>query len=169
MIDELCSCHISTGDLLRKEIKDKTELGTKAKDLMDRGDLVPDDLVIDILGKKLKTEECSSGAIFDGYPRTVEQAKKLDSLLSQSGQKLDKVFNFEVDDETLIKRISGRRVHEASGRSYHVHFKQPKREGLDDITGEPLIQRKDDKPETVLNRLSTYQKMTKPVLDYYKT
>ena len=104
LVQELCSCHISTGDLLRKEIREKTDLGMKAKEIMNRGYLVPDDLVIDVLAKKLQSDECKKGAVFDGYPRTIEQAKKLDALLAKSGHKIDQVINFEIDDATLIDR-----------------------------------------------------------------
>lgn len=167
-MEETCGCHIATGDLLRKEIKDKTELGLKATDFMNRGDLVPDDLIIEILNKKLESNECKKGSIFDGFPRTVEQAKKLDDLLSKKGQTIEKVINFEVNDEILIDRIAGRRIHESSGRSYHIHYNPPKKAGFDDITGEPLIQRKDDQLDTVKNRLENYHKLTKPVLNYYQ-
>lgn len=168
LTNELCSCHISTGDLLRKEIREGTDLGMKAKEVMNAGGLVSDDLVLQILQRKFETPECKRGVVFDGFPRTVEQAKKLDELLANNNSKIDNVFNFHIDDEVLMDRLAGRRVHEASGRSYHVKYNLPKVEGKDDVTGEPLIQRNDDKPEAIANRLSTYHDKTKPVLDYYK-
>jgi adenylate kinase len=117
----------------------------------------------------METDECKKGVIFDGFPRTVEQAKKLDDILAKKGQKIDQVLNFEVQDDVLIDRISGRRVHEASGRSYHVFYNPPKKAGVDDLTGEPLIQRKDDQSDTVKNRLQNYHNLTKPVLNYYSS
>jgi len=164
---ELCSCHISTGDLLRNEIRGGTELGNKAKDIMSAGGLVPDEVVIEILKKKIESPECKRGAVLDGFPRTFEQAKKLDDMLIQQGSKIDKVLNFQVNEQQLLERLAGRRIHEPSGRTYHLKYNPPKNEGRDDLTGEPLIQRPDDKPETIKNRLDTYNNKTKAVLEYY--
>jgi len=166
--NDLCSCHISTGDLLRKEIRDGTELGTKAKEVMNSGGLVSDDLVLQILKKKIDSPECQKGVIFDGFPRTTVQAKKLDEILAQSNTKIDQVFNFHIDDAVLVDRLAGRRVHEASGRSYHLKYNPPKVEGKDDVTGEPLIQRSDDRADAIATRLQTYHEKTTPVLNYYK-
>ena len=157
--------HISTGDVLRNEIKNGTPLGKTAKEYIDNGQLIPDALMIDILanvydsfGKEHK------GVIFDGFPRTIPQA----DALKESGVKIDYVLEFDVPDEVIVERMSGRRVHQASGRSYHIVYNPPKVEGKDDVTGEDLIIRADDKPETVLDRLAVYHKQTQPLINYYQ-
>lgn len=134
---------------------------------MNKGDLVPDQLVLGLIDQKLNSPECRYGYIFDGYPRNLAQAKQLDEMLKQRNEQLDKVVEFKVKDETLIERITGRRVHEKSGRSYHVKFNPPKTEGKDDVTGEDLIQRKDDTESVLVNRLKNYHEQTEPILKYY--
>jgi adenylate kinase len=135
---------------------------------MDAGKLVSDDIVIGIIKENLTREDCKKGFVLDGFPRTVPQAEQLDAILAESGKGIDKVIEFAVPDDILAARITGRRVHKASGRSYHVVFNPPKVEGKDDVTGEPLIQRSDDTPDNVGRRLETYHSQTTPVLEYYR-
>eukprot|EP00949_MAST-11_sp_MAST-11-sp1_P004494 g4494.t1 len=163
-----CLCHLATGDMLRAAVKNKTPLGIKAKSAMDAGELVSDELVSKIIAANISSSKCKKGFVLDGFPRTLPQAEMLDKILSANGQELSKVIHFAVDDEVVKRRIGGRRVHPASGRSYHIDFNPPKVDGKDNVTGEPLIQRKDDKPETVETRLKTYHKQTSPVLEYYR-
>jgi adenylate kinase len=165
--DELCLCHLATGDMLRDAISQGTELGRKAKEIMDRGELVPDEVVIGLIDDASKQPECERGLLLDGFPRTAVQAEKLDSMLNSRGTKIHKAVEFKVDDDILVERIEGRRVHLASGRSYHVKFNPPKVEGKDDITGEPLIQRKDDNAEVLRKRMQAYHSQTAPILNYY--
>ncbi|MCO5571030.1 hypothetical protein L7F22_024761 [Adiantum nelumboides] len=160
--DEYCLCHLATGDMLRAAVAAKTPLGLKAKEAMDKGELVSDDLVVGIINEAIKKPSCQKGFILDGFPRTVAQAEKLDSMLENQGTKVDKVLNFEIADSTLEERITGRWIHPASGRSYHKSFAPPKVPGKDDITGEPLIQRKDDTAEVLKSRLEAFHKQTKP-------
>eukprot|EP00924_Labyrinthula_sp_SR-Ha-C_P001269 maker-scaffold_7-snap-gene-19.80-mRNA-1 protein AED:0.17 eAED:0.17 QI:902/1/1/1/0.33/0.5/4/96/242 len=166
---DYCLCHLSTGDMLRAAVAAGTEMGKAAKNKMDAGELVSDDIVVGIIKENLDTPECSKGFVLDGFPRTLAQAEQLDKILSEKGEKIDKVVNFECKDETLVQRITGRRIHKPSGRSYHVVFNPPKVEGKDDITGEPLIQRKDDNEETLKNRLGAYYAQTVPVLKHYES
>lgn len=154
---------ISTGDMLRAAIKEQTPLGLAAKEVMDRGDLVSDDIIIGLVKERLQQDDCKNGYLFDGFPRTIPQA----DALKESGVDLDFVVEIDVPAEDIIERMSGRRVHPASGRSYHLRFNPPKTEGVDDVTGEPLVQRDDDKEETVRNRLEVYQNQTRPLVDYY--
>jgi adenylate kinase len=154
---------ISTGDMLRAAIKDQTPLGLAAKEVMDRGDLVSDEIIIGLVKERLQADDCKNGYLFDGFPRTIPQA----DALKDSGVALDYVVEIDVPAEDIIERMSGRRVHPDSGRSYHVKFNPPKTEGIDDVTGEPLVQRDDDKEETVRNRLEVYQNQTRPLVDYY--
>jgi adenylate kinase len=156
---------ISTGDMLREEIRTGTPLGRKAKAFMDRGELVPDDLVIDLVKARVGRPDCAKGYLFDGFPRTIEQA---DAMRRQAIE-IDFVIEIEVADEEILRRMSGRRVHPGSGRSYHLEFKPPKVEGKDDVTGEPLVQRPDDREETVRRRIATYHAVTKPLVNYYLT
>ena len=135
---------------------------------MDRGDLVSDEVVIGLIEDSMNSPECERGLLLDGFPRTNVQADKLDKMLAQKKQTIDKVIEFKVDDEVLIERIEGRRIHQASGRSYHVKFNPPKTEGIDDITGEPLMQRKDDTAEALKKRMASYHKSTSPILEYYR-
>lgn len=166
--DRICGCHLATGDMLRAAVAAKTELGLRAKTIMERGDLVPDEVVNGIVGEALKAPECAKGFILDGFPRTIGQAKALDTMLQEQGKKIDDVILLEVPDDQLVRRITGRRIHKPSGRSYHVEFNPPKVSGIDDVTGEPLIQRKDDNEETLRPRLKNYHAQTSPLANYYK-
>lgn len=156
---------ISTGDMLRSAIRAGSELGTQAKSLMDEGKLVPDELIIALVKDRVAQEDCQKGFLLDGFPRTIPQA----DALKLAGIKIDYVLEFDVPDEIIVERMSGRRVHPASGRSYHIVYNPPKVEGKDDVTGEDLIIRADDKPETVLDRLNVYHNTTKPLVGYYQT
>jgi adenylate kinase len=155
---------ISTGDMLRAALKEGTELGLKAKDYMDAGKLVPDDVIIGLVKERIKEPDCENGFLFDGFPRTIPQA----DAMKEAGVPIEAVVDIDVPDEEIIKRMSGRRVHLASGRTYHIVFNPPKEEGRDDVTGEPLIQRDDDKEETVRKRLDVYHAQTEPLVGYYK-
>ena len=155
---------ISTGDMLRNSVAKKTDLGLKAKVLMERGELVPDELILDLVKDRINEDDCSNGFLFDGFPRTLEQAK----ALQMRGVKIDCVIEIMVDDKEIIERMSGRRVHSASGRTYHIKHNPPKKENIDDETGEPLIQRADDNEETVKKRLEIYHEQTSPLIDFYK-
>ena len=165
--DEACICHVATGDLLRDAVAKGTELGKKAKDVMERGELVSDELVIGLFKEQMTQPECERGMLMDGFPRTVIQAEKLDAMFKEQGKSISKVIEFKIDDAVLVERIEGRRIHKASGRSYHTKFNPPKVEGKDDITGEELMQRKDDTAEVLNKRLGAYHKQTSPILDYY--
>ncbi|XP_024387905.1 adenylate kinase 4 [Physcomitrium patens] len=165
--EEHCLCHLATGDMLRAAVAKQTPLGLQAKAAMDQGALVSDDLVVGIIEEALKRPSCSKGFILDGFPRTVVQAQKLDAALEKQGVKVDKVLNFEIEDSVLEERITGRWIHPASGRSYHSKFAPPKVPGRDDITGEPLLQRKDDTVEVLKKRLSSFHEQTTPVIEYY--
>jgi adenylate kinase len=166
--EEYCWCALSTGDMLREAVSKGTELGKKAEAIMKRGDLVPDELVIGLIQNKINSPECRYGAILDGFPRTMVQAKKLDQFLEADKAKIDQVIEFNIRDELLAERITGRRVHKSSGRSYHVKYNPPKVDGVDDVTGEPIIQRDDDKEEVLKKRLEQYHLQTEPILDYYR-
>jgi adenylate kinase len=155
---------ISTGDMLRAALKEGTELGLKAKAYMDAGKLVPDDVIIGLVKERIKEPDCETGFLFDGFPRTIPQA----DAMKEAGVPIDAVVDIDVPDEEIIKRMSGRRVHLASGRTYHVVFNPPKEEGKDDETGEPLIQRDDDQEETVRKRLDVYHAQTEPLVSYYQ-
>ncbi len=154
---------ISTGDMLRAAVKAQTPLGIEAKKVMDAGKLVSDDIIIGLVKDRLTQADCANGYLFDGFPRTIPQA----DALKDAGIKLDYVVEIDVPSEDIIERMSGRRIHPESGRSYHVKFNPPKVDGKDDVTGEPLIQRDDDKEETVRKRLDVYQEQTRPLVDYY--
>ncbi len=155
---------ISTGDILRSEIKAGTELGITAQKIMEAGKLVNDDLIIKLALKRISLPDCNKGYLFDGFPRTIPQAEALKSATV----KIDLIIDIVVPDQEIISRISGRRVHPNSGRTYHIDFNPPKKDGIDDITGEKLIQRKDDTIETVKKRLSVYHEQTQPLLKFYK-
>ena len=154
---------ISTGDMLRAAVKAGTPLGLEAKKVMDAGQLVSDEIILGLIKERLKQPDCAKGFLFDGFPRTIPQAE----ALRAQGVDLDYVMEIDVPDEEIIKRMSGRRVHTASGRTYHVVFNPPKVAGKDDVTGEDLIQREDDKEETVRKRLEVYHSQTKPLVDFY--
>jgi len=154
---------ISTGDMLRAAVKAGTPLGIEAKQVMDAGGLVGDDIIIGLVKERITQPDCANGFLFDGFPRTIPQA----DAMKAAGVKLDVVLEIDVPDSAIIERMSGRLFHPASGRSYHVKFNPPKQAGLDDVTGEPLTQRDDDKEETVRKRLEVYQKQTRPLVDYY--
>ena len=155
---------ISTGDMLRAAVKAGTELGLIAKSVMDSGGLVSDDLIINLVKERIAQPDCVNGFLFDGFPRTIPQAE----ALVKAGVELDHVLEIAVEDEEIVQRIAGRRVHEASGRVYHTVFNPPKVAGKDDVTGEDLVQRKDDTEETVRHRLSVYHSQTKPLVDFYQ-
>jgi adenylate kinase len=155
---------ISTGDMLRAAMKAGTPLGKAVKKVMDAGHLVADDIIIGLVKERLKQPDCARGYLFDGFPRTIPQAE----AMQQAGVQIDYVLEIDVPDEEIITRLSGRRVHPASGRVYHVRFNPPKAEGKDDSTGEPLVQRDDDREETVKERLEVYRAQTRPLIDYYK-
>ncbi len=155
---------ISTGDMLRAAVKEGSALGLKAKEYMDTGKLVPDDVIIGLVKERIQQPDCEKGFLFDGFPRTIPQA----DAMKEAGVPIEAVVDIEVPDAEIIKRMSGRRVHLASGRTYHVVFNPPRKEGKDDETGEPLIQRDDDKEETVRKRLDVYHAQTEPLVDYYK-
>ncbi|GGI41051.1 adenylate kinase [Mammaliicoccus stepanovicii] len=160
--------HISTGDMFRKAIKDETELGKEAKSFMDRGELVPDEVTIGIVRERLAEEDAKKGFLLDGFPRTVEQADALNEILSQLGRQVEAVINIEVPEEELMNRLTGRRICEVCGTTYHLVFNPPKVDGVCDLEGGKLYQREDDNPETVSNRLSVNIKQTKPLLDFYE-
>lgn len=166
--NEHCLCHLATGDMLRAAVAEKTPLGLEAKKAMDAGALVSDDIVVGLIEEAVKKPQCRIGFVLDGFPRTVAQAEKLDEMLAKRGQTIDKVLNFVVPDSLLVDRVTGRWVHPASGRSYHEKFAPPKVAGVDDVTGEPLIKRKDDNAETLKSRLAAFHAQTAPVIEYYK-
>jgi len=155
---------ISTGDMLRAAVKAGTPLGVQAKSVMDAGGLVSDDLIINLVKERIAQNDCAGGFLFDGFPRTIAQADAMKAV----GVKLDYVLEIDVPFSAIIERMSGRRSHPASGRTYHVSFNPPKTAGLDDVTGEPLVQRDDDKEETVKKRLDVYSAQTRPLVDYYR-
>lgn len=155
---------ISTGDMLRAAVKAQTPIGVHAKEIIDRGDLVSDDLIISLVKERITQADCKNGFLCDGFPRTIAQA----NALKAEKIDLDAVVEIDVDPEEIIKRMSGRRVHEASGRTYHIEFNKPKVENTDDDTGEPLVQREDDKEETVRYRLDVYKEQTAPLISYYQ-
>ena len=157
--------HISTGDMLREAIANETATGKLAKEIMGAGNLVSDDVIISLVKDRIKDEDCKNGFLFDGFPRTIPQA---DALENQEIF-VNVVLELTLKDELIINRMSGRRVHQPSGRSYHLEFNPPEKDGVDDVTGEPLIQRDDDKPETVKNRLEVYWEQTNPLIVYYRS
>ncbi|MBJ9976045.1 adenylate kinase [Pseudomonas sp. S75] len=155
---------ISTGDMLRAAVKAGTPLGLQLKVVMDSGDLVSDELIIGLVKERIAQPDCANGCLFDGFPRTIPQAE----AMVAAGVEIDAVVEIAVDDEEIVSRVAGRRVHLASGRTYHIQHNPPKVEGLDDVTGEALIQREDDSEETVRNRLAVYHNQTKPLVDFYQ-
>ncbi|MEZ5556586.1 adenylate kinase [Haliea sp.] len=156
---------ISTGDMLRAAVKAQTELGIAAKEVMDAGGLVSDDIIIGLVKERIKQADCANGFLFDGFPRTIPQAE----AMVDAGVDIDHVVEIAVEDEEIVARLSGRRVHPASGRVYHVLHNPPQREGLDDESGEPLVQRDDDKEDTIRKRLQVYQEQTRPLVQFYQS
>ena len=156
---------ISTGDMLRAAVKAETPLGLAAKEVMDAGRLVSDDIIIGLVKERLEQPDCANGCLFDGFPRTIPQAE----ALRDSGVNIDHVVEVAVDDEEIIERMAGRRVHLASGRTYHIIYNPPKKDGLDDETGDPLIQRDDDQESVVRDRLSVYHEQTEPLIHFYSS
>ncbi|MFW3644447.1 adenylate kinase [Staphylococcus caprae] len=159
--------HISTGDMFRKAIKDETDLGKEAKSYMDRGELVPDEVTVGIVKERISEDDAKKGFLLDGFPRTIEQAEALNNIMSELDREIDAVINIEVPEEELMNRLTGRRICEKCGTTYHLVFNPPKVEGICDIDGGKLYQREDDNPETVSNRLSVNVKQSKPILEYY--
>ena len=158
---------ISTGDILRAHVKEMTSLGKKAKHAMNNGELVPDDIILNMMKDRLTQADCTNGYILDGFPRTIPQAKGLDEILNKLDSPLDNVIVIQVDDRVIIERMSGRRVHSSSGRIYHIKYDPPEIEDIDDITGEALIIRPDDIKETVKKRLMIYHDLTSPLIKFY--
>ena len=159
--------HISTGDMFRKAIKDETDLGKEAKSYMDRGELVPDEVTVGIVKERISEDDAKKGFLLDGFPRTIEQAEALNSIMSELDREIDAVINIEVPEEELMNRLTGRRICEKCGTTYHLVFNPPKVDGICDLDGGKLYQREDDNPETVSNRLSVNVKQSKPILEYY--
>ena len=159
--------YVATGDMLRANVKEQTDLGRKAKEYMDAGDLVPDDLIVAMARDRLSQDDAQDGFILDGFPRTIDQAKVLDEQLSDLGRRVTAALLIDVPDEEVIRRLSGRRMCVKAGHNYHVEFDPPKRDGVCDQDGSRLVQRDDDKPEVIENRLRVYHEHTKPLIDYY--
>tara|TARA_A100001011_G_scaffold190765_1_gene199434 strand:- start:347 stop:997 length:651 start_codon:yes stop_codon:yes gene_type:complete len=155
---------ISTGDMLRESVRDGSSLGRKVKKVMDQGALVTDDIIIDLVKDRIKKNDCEKGYLFDGFPRTIPQAE----ALAQQNIQIDSVIEIKVEDDQIIGRLAGRRVHQTSGRIYHITNNPPKRKNLDDVTGEPLIQRDDDKEDTIKQRLEVYRNQTEPLVNFYQ-
>jgi adenylate kinase len=166
--DKLCLCHLATGDMLRAAVAAGTEVGRKAKDIMNAGGLVPDELVVGLIENNMDAPECERGIILDGFPRTQVQAEKLDEMMATRGKQIDKVLEFAVEEEVLVERVEGRRIHQASGRSYHMKFNPPKVEGKDDITGEDLYHRPDDTREALARRMISYHNVTSQIIEHYR-
>ena len=160
--------HISTGDIFRANIKNGTELGKKAKEYMDQGKLVPDELTVELLLDRVADPDCADGYVLDGFPRTIPQADVLEKALAENGEKVDYAINVEVPDENIVRRMSGRRACLNCGATYHIEHRPPKTEGICDKCGSELVQRDDDKPETVQNRLDVYHAQTQPLIAYYE-
>ena len=159
--------YVATGDMLRANVKEQTDLGKKAKEYMDAGDLVPDDLIVAMARDRLSQDDAQDGFILDGFPRTIDQAKVLDEQLSDLGRRVTAALLIDVPDEEVIRRLSGRRMCVKAGHNYHVEFDPPKHDGVCDQDGSRLVQREDDKPEVIENRLRVYHEHTKPLVDYY--
>jgi len=167
--EQFCVCHLATGDMLREQVAKKTPLGVQAKRIMDTGGLVSDDIVVGMIKDQLENnKQCKNGFVLDGFPRTVPQAEKLDNMLLDRKEKIDSVVQLQIEDQLLISRITGRLIHPASGRTYHKEFHPPKKPMVDDVSGEPLIQRSDDNVDTLRKRLAAFHSQTGPVIDYYK-
>lgn len=167
--EKFCACHLATGDMLRAQVAAKSALGVEAKKIMDQGGLVSDEIMVNMIKSELENnKECSSGFILDGFPRTIPQAEKLDNMLDERKTPLQNAVELKIDDELLVARITGRLVHPASGRSYHKLFNPPKKDMIDDVSGEPLVQRSDDNEDALKKRLVTYHKQTEPIVEYYR-
>ena len=170
--DKICAKynipHISTGDIFRANIKNNTELGQKAKSYMDKGELVPDELVVDLVVDRIKADDCTNGYVLDGFPRTIPQAEALDAALTKINEKMDYALDIELADEKIVERMSGRRVCVKCGTPYHIVNIPPKKEGICDKCGSELVLRDDDKPETVQKRLEIYHDQTHPLIEYYE-
>lgn len=162
--EELAIANVSTGAILREVSKSESDLGQKVQTYLNSGQLVPDEIIIEMLVERISKDDCNNGFILDGFPRNIEQAKSLD----QAGVNIDLVIYLKILEEQIIERMSGRRIHLASGRSYHTTFNPPKVDGKDDLTGEDLVQRSDDKPDVIKKRLEVYFNETEPMLDFYK-
>ena len=160
--------HVSTGDIFRANIKNGTKVGMQAKAYMDAGNLVPDEITIGMLLDRIHQEDCEKGYVLDGFPRTIPQAESLTAALKERGESIDYAIDVDVPDENIIRRMSGRRACLSCGATYHIVYNAPKKEGVCDQCGEPLVLRDDDKPETVQNRLNVYHRQTQPLIDYYK-
>ena len=169
LINKLNIPQISTGDMLREHVSNKTNLGVEAKEYMTAGALVPDKVILGMMKERLADSDCNNGYILDGFPRTIPQAEGLDLLLEELNQNIDLIIVIEVNDDNIVERMGGRRVHASSGRIYHIKYNPPKDEGKDDQTGEDLIVRDDDKEITVRKRLTIYHKETSPLIEYYKS
>jgi adenylate kinase len=167
IVNEFSIPHISTGDIFRKNIKEGTALGKKAKEFMDQGKLVPDDLTVELVKDRLLQDDCKNGFLLDGFPRTIYQADALEDALKSMNQSLDYVINIIVRKELLVERAVGRRVCKDCGQTYHMSFNKPSKEGICDNCGAELMQRKDDTEETVANRINVYREQTEPLIDYY--
>lgn len=161
-------CALSSGDMLRAAVLANSEVGRIAKPIIDAGQLVSDELLVGLIRENIGRAECKNGFVLDGFPRTISQAEKLDSMMKERKEKLDRVFEFSIDYALLTRRITGRRVHPASGRSYHIEFAPPVDDGRDDETGEVLVQRADDTEQILVKRLEVYHKQTSPLVEYYK-
>lgn len=167
--EKYCACHLATGDMLRAQVAAKSALGVEAKKIMDQGGLVSDEIMVNMIKSELENnKECSNGFILDGFPRTIPQAEKLDSMLETRKTPLESAVELKIDDELLVARITGRLVHPASGRSYHKLFNPPKKDMIDDVSGDALVQRSDDNEDALKKRLVTYHKQTEPIVDYYR-
>ena len=168
LMDVIKAPHISTGDIFRYNLAEKTPLGLKAKEFMDKGELVPDEVVLEIVEDRLTEEDCARGYLLDGFPRTIKQAQDLDAFLDKTNCSVHRVIELEADEETLLDRMTGRRICRNCGKIYHIKHMKPKVEGICDVCGGEIYQRDDDKKETVINRFSVHRAQTAPLIDYYK-
>ncbi|CCH62919.1 hypothetical protein TBLA_0I02630 [Henningerozyma blattae CBS 6284] len=169
LVNKFGACHLATGDMLRSQIAKGTDLGKEAKKIMDQGGLVSDEIMVNMIKDELlNNPACKKGFILDGFPRTIPQAEKLNAMLIEQNTPLQNAVELKVDDDLLVARITGRLIHQASGRSYHKLFNPPKEDMKDDVTGEPLIQRSDDNAEALKKRLGAYHQQTEPIVEYYK-